>query len=442
MYSGIVSAFSDERLDLHVSLTSPHKGFWPLLGSEVLGLLIMFLVSAVANAAGIGGGMIMIPILVMLFYFETHAAVPLAQVMIFGGAVIAILIKFNARHPTRDRPLILYKLIMLVQAPMLLGATLGALVSTTMPSWLIELLVTITVVITCYTTTKKAFALHKQETKELSNERLICDKPDLRDSENLETTPYGIEVHRHADYEKLRAIYRQERRSLPIQEVSAIIGIFLLFILFTLMKGGSAPSIIGIQKCSSGFYGLIVAFVCICALIFWYISRHVIQDTKVKDALGYEWDKGDLKWTQKDSIIFGAISIVIGFICSMLALSVGMLFIPLILRYGVRPEQASASSSLLVVFSSSVSILQYITSNALNLEYSSKLLILALCGSTTGIMIFKRIVERYRRPSILVFLLAFIMAIAVVLVPLYGVTKLISSLESGSAYLGFQDFCE
>jgi uncharacterized membrane protein YfcA len=440
--SPIMSAFSEEGLNLSLSSASPHKDLWPLLDSEVLGFSIMFLISAIANAAGIGGGMIMIPLFVMLFYFETHTAVPLAQVMIFGGALIAVFMKVNARHPTRDRPLILYKLIMLVQAPMLLGATFGALVSTTIPSWLIELMVTTTVVFLCYNTTKKAIALYRQETKELSNERLLSDKPDLRDSENLEATSYGVELHRHTENEQLRAIYREETRMLPIKEILVIFGVWILAISFTFMEGGSTPSIIGITKCSPGFFGLIAAYVCICGLIFWYSCRYLIQDTEVKDALGYEWDQGDLKWTKKNTIIFGVVSMVIGFICGMLAFAVGMLLIPIILRYGVRPEQAAASSSFMVMFSTSVAILQFITSDVLNLQYALAILILSWVGSFTGIMIVKRLIERFRRPSILVFLLSFIMGIVIPLVPSYGIAKLISNLESGSAELGFQDFCK
>ena len=99
----------------------PHKGVFPIETIEIIGYLIIFIISGLANAAGIGGGPVMTPILVCLFFFETHTAIPLAQVIVFGGSLVAISVKLSSRHPTRDRPLIFYQLIMLIQAPLLFG---------------------------------------------------------------------------------------------------------------------------------------------------------------------------------------------------------------------------------------------------------------------------------------------------------------------------------
>ena len=149
-------------LDLSQSSESLHKSIWPPTSSEIAGYLIMFLMSALSNAAGIGGGTVMIPAFVVLFYFETHTAVPLAQVMVFVGAMGAVVLKLQNRHPTRDRPLIFCKFIMLVQSPMLLGATFGAIINTILPAWLIELMLAITLAAMCYSSIKKGIALFRK----------------------------------------------------------------------------------------------------------------------------------------------------------------------------------------------------------------------------------------------------------------------------------------
>jgi hypothetical protein len=64
-------------LELSQSSESLHKSIWPPTSSEIAGYFIMFLMSALSNAAGLGGGTVMIPAFVVLFYFETHTAVPL-----------------------------------------------------------------------------------------------------------------------------------------------------------------------------------------------------------------------------------------------------------------------------------------------------------------------------------------------------------------------------
>ena len=55
-------------------------------GIEICGTFIIIVMSALANAGGIGGGGIMVPILIIMFLFQAHFAIPLSQAIIFGGS--------------------------------------------------------------------------------------------------------------------------------------------------------------------------------------------------------------------------------------------------------------------------------------------------------------------------------------------------------------------
>ena len=55
-----------------------HKDLWPPEGGEIGGTLLIILFAALSNAGGIGGGPIMIPILIILFSFNAHFAIPLS----------------------------------------------------------------------------------------------------------------------------------------------------------------------------------------------------------------------------------------------------------------------------------------------------------------------------------------------------------------------------
>ena len=55
-----------------------HKDLMDPKGSEIGGTLLIILFAALSNAGGIGGGPIMIPILIILFSFNAHFAVPLS----------------------------------------------------------------------------------------------------------------------------------------------------------------------------------------------------------------------------------------------------------------------------------------------------------------------------------------------------------------------------
>lgn len=420
---------------------SIHKDLWPLEESEMIGYLIMFVVSALANTAGIGGGSIMTPVLVLLFYFETRTAVPLSQVIIFGGAAVAIMLKIKNRHPTRDRPLIFYKLIVVVQAPILLGTFFGALLNAIFPSWLIEFILTSVLAFMFYSTTKKAMMLYQKETKLISKDRLLPIQTEMNLLPDSENSQKGDRAVISIDTEKLEFIISEEKRVLPVNEVLMIVGIWLIVVLFTLMKGGSVPSIIGIQECSAEYFILITVFVCVLLGIFVFNLKSAIKLTEEKDELNYDWDENDIKWTRKNALTFGLLSICVGFVAGLIGIAGGLMMIPLMLWYGVGPEQAAATSSFTVVFTSSVAILHYISSGLLHAEYGTAVLCVSLLGAYTGISIVKRIIDKYHRPSIIVFILAFIMAIVVILVPSYGVTNLISDYNDGTAEFGFRELC-
>jgi uncharacterized membrane protein YfcA len=419
-----------------------HKDVLPIKPIEIIGYLIIFIVAALASSAGTGGGPVMTTILVCLFFFETHAAIPLAQVIVFGGTLAATSFNVSSRYPTRDRPLIFYQFMMLIQAPLLFGTAFGALVNTILPSWLIEILLTSVLIYTCITSFKKGIMLHQKESKHKSAEQILegekSEKQPLCQPEMAHNNHRYLESY---DTARLDPITKAEKRWVPIKEVLIIFGIWIVVVLYTLMRGASVPSIIGIEKCSPAYFGLSAGFVCVQFVIFLITLKIVIKDTETKEALCYNWDECDIKWTKKNAIFFGVICIGVGFLAGMVGVAGGLILMPIMLHYGMRPEQAAATSSLMMLFTASTAILQFVTSNLVHPQYGVVVILISFAGSFTGIMVVKKVIERLQRPSIIVFILGFIMAISAVIIPTYGTIKFIDSLENGSGNLGFRSLC-
>jgi uncharacterized membrane protein YfcA len=143
------------RLNVCISQECEHKELFPLGIVEYLGVFLVILLAGLSNAGGVGGGAIMTPILILLFGFLPHYAIPISQVIIFGGSLIAIAMKLQSRHPTRDKPLIFYDLILLTTSPLLLGISTGVMLNEILPSWVIELLLTIVLVYMTFNTSQK-----------------------------------------------------------------------------------------------------------------------------------------------------------------------------------------------------------------------------------------------------------------------------------------------
>ena len=58
--------------------TCVHKDVFPLYGQEFGGMIVLSLMLALANAGGIGGGEMIVPVCKIFFRFSEHAGVAIA----------------------------------------------------------------------------------------------------------------------------------------------------------------------------------------------------------------------------------------------------------------------------------------------------------------------------------------------------------------------------
>ncbi|CAG9312632.1 unnamed protein product [Blepharisma stoltei] len=155
------------------------KELFPMENLEIIGTILIVIVSALSNSSGIGGGGLNILICILFFKFEPSNSVPLSQVIILGGSLTTIIIQIPSRHPVKDRPLIDYDLISFVISPMLLGASIGVILNESFPSWLILALLTLLLGFMLYNSIKKYIKLSEKEAelrnkeKEIENTNLI-----------------------------------------------------------------------------------------------------------------------------------------------------------------------------------------------------------------------------------------------------------------------------
>ena len=97
----------------------------------------------------------------------------------------------------------------------------------------------------------------------------------------------------------------------------------------------------------------------------------------------------------------------------------GLLSGPLMLKLGVEPSVAAATSSFMIVFTASSSVLQYSLLGRLSGQYVFFYGLVGFAGGMMGQKIISHLVQKHRKQSILVFLLAFITlfsAVAIVVI--------------------------
>ena len=68
---------------------------------EILGIVLIFLVTILANAAGASASGILIPFFLLFFKLTLSQSIPIATFISFTSTLIRFLINFNKKHPKK-----------------------------------------------------------------------------------------------------------------------------------------------------------------------------------------------------------------------------------------------------------------------------------------------------------------------------------------------------
>ena len=137
-----------------------HEGFLPLNYKKILGLISIVLVSALANAGGIGGGEIIVPVYIFLFDWTVGDSIPLSKATIFAGAFINYFMIVGLWSPIdKGAFLINYEISAYIIPLVLAGTMIGVFLTKLLPSFLIFSALVIYISISTYEIYFKAVKL-------------------------------------------------------------------------------------------------------------------------------------------------------------------------------------------------------------------------------------------------------------------------------------------
>ncbi len=116
-----------------------------------------------------------------------------------------------------------------------------------------------------------------------------------------------------------------------------------------------------------------------------------------------------------------------------------MILGPLMLVMGVHPRVSTATTATMIVLTSSSVAVLFVISGLVPWQYALCFFFTCMFGSLFGKTIIDRYVKRTGKPSILIFILATIIALATI-----GtlVTVLIRLVDANWCFAGFNQFCK
>jgi uncharacterized membrane protein YfcA len=472
--------------------------------STWFGAVLLFIGSALAAGGGLGGGGIFVPLLILVCLLSPKEAVPISQAMIFGGSIVNIYINYNSRHPVvKSRPLIDYDAVLILEPLMLLGTTVGVMLNAISPTWLIVVILVIIIGYGAVRTTTKGIRTFNAERKARKGEielnkiagdeninskirvatimgnGVILTKGNEGDmmtieldwklannaqvimytlSSNTTTIPTSednvtlslttrdplkdTDVITNTDPEKRKKIDNiVERESKQIPRLLMIMGMFILIVILSLIRGGKAGavSIVGIKTCSGEYWAvtvLLFIILIIIALIVGYILNSQYEEKVTCD---YVFVDGDIEWTGRNVYLYPALSAFAGMCGGLLGIGGGMVMGPLLLELGMLPENTQATSATTVMITSGAAMFQFLFLGMLIPDYGLFFALLGFIATFFGQTFLNYLVKKYNTTSFIVFSIALVMIIAVILMAIAGIIRIVVEVESGGG--GFSSLC-
>lgn len=124
-----------------------------------------------------------------------------------------------------------------------------------------------------------------------------------------------------------------------------------------------------------------------------------------------------------------------GIASGVLGIGGGLIIAPLLLEIGIEPQTTAATSSFLVLLVASSIILQFILKGMQNLSYAPFLFVWSMFAALIGVILMRKLIQKYGRPSLVGIGLAVCIGTAAVLLPTFQL------LQIEEINLEFHSFC-
>ena len=435
---------------------------------------LAFVALIAASAGGIGGGSLCIVIFFLVFGASVHGVIPLSSSAVFGASCGSFVYLTRRRHPVADRPLIDYNIALVLQPMTLMGSLFGVLINVTFPSFIVTICLVLVLGFSAIQSLRKGCQMRKKhkeaEAKKVAPVMLskvaqqglqLVSSPALP-IPNSKSEPSPVSEEGVDDFESFESVsvrYEEARKRwkkvqtfeknaaldkilwkesrFPIWKFLAMAFVWGVTVMFVFLRGGVGKSVVGIE-CGSWQYWLLLGANAVFLLVFTSILGLIIfNEARVKLSLKYHYLEDDFVWTFRRLVLLGLFSLIVGVLAGFVGVAGSILQGPLLLSMGVLPLTVQATTSFLILFTTSITALQYLTFGLLDWRFGLWFFLLGVVAGFIGQNVLNVVMVRLKRPYILVFFLA--------LLTLLTLTAMLSlsivSITSGQARTSFGSPC-
>ena len=394
----------------------------------IIGFLSIFIAAGMSNASGLGGGLLFIPVLLLIMNFYPHEAIPISKIVIFAGALTSFIQNTKVKRPGRNSKALNYNLVIVNAPNLLLGTVLGVTLNKILPNSLILFFLCLLLLYYCYKIFKTFLKLYRAENNvdlhSMSSQfNSISQRSDNNDINQQEDRPIDYEL-------------QKDRYLLRWDKLKYILIPFLIMAGLSILRESQIVS-----KCSSLYWILMLAFLTIVLIYDYFIFDHIQTEYNYRKIINFPYDEKDINWTNKTIIKLCSIGFIAGFVAGVIGIGGGVVLGPILLDLGIHPIVGTVTTNMLVLITSSSTTFQFILFKMLNIEYGIICIIFSALGSYCGTYLVNKYVKKTGKQSFIVLILFSVVIISAIVLPLSSLINIIDDYKKGYNIFEFESLC-
>ncbi len=396
-----------------------HKEIFPLTFREVIGTSLTTVISGFANIGGKGGGALLSPILLVIFNYGARKAVMLTYILSFGGSLGNFLNVAFQRNINTEKPVILYDFALIAVPLMFMASNIGVLLNRMIAPILIVCLLFYMLITGIPKIYNKAKVDYDRELPNEANQAL---------KEGQEMIEFEVAKQTEGEVNQqfsqgLQVMLEEEKTSIPKKKITFLL-VVVAFVLLTFLVQGShrISSIIGIEYCSLGYWlcylvGLIGCF------LFYQKGRSLVEGSLNSDV-----GPDRIKYV-------GSLGFTTGFLRGLVGTS--GITNPM-LSLGIEAQDMAATLGLMAVLTSFINLTQAFLYEGISVSEILFFFTVSFVGSYVISAGLYRMINFYKRPSLILFIILCIQTLHAVILPFHTIYEIMSG---DSKMFNFHSVC-
>lgn len=394
----------------------------------VVGGIIGFFGAAFGSVGGVGGGGIFVPMLTLIIGFDAKSSTAISKCMIMGGAASTVYYNLRMRHPTLDMPIIDYDLALLFQPMLVLGISIGVAFNVIFADWMVTILLIVLFIGTSTRAFLKGVETWKKETiiKKEAARRLESNGSGT-DEVEYNALPGAPSDGTNAETKDSNKVSFLE--NIRWKEFSVLVAVWVAILALEIGKNYTTT-------CSAAYWALNLLQIPVAVGVSSYEAVSLYKGRRVIASKGEE----GTNFKVHQLILYCLCGVVAGIVGGLLGLGGGFILGPLFLELGIPPQVSSATATFAMMFSSSMSVVEYYLLKRFPVPYALYFVAVATIAALVGQHVVRKIINLLGRASLIIFILAFTIFVSAISLGGVGIADIIKDIED-KAYMGFENIC-